>query len=597
MPDMNRPAARLSPNAVTVLRRRYLRKNDAGRVIETPAQMFRRVAANIAQAERLYAEPAEGRTGPASEHLGRAERAAAEAFQRMMARLDFLPNSPTLMNAGRELQQLSACFVLPVEDSLESIFEAVKHQALIHQSGGGTGFSFSHLRPKGDVVHTTSGIASGPVSFMRVFNMATEVIKQGGTRRGANMGILRVDHPDVLEFIEAKQAPRELTNFNISVALTDTFMRAVEQGRDYALINPRNGKPVTRLKAAAVFDRLVAAAWQTGEPGAIFLDTINATAPTPHIGRIESTNPCGEQPLLPYESCTLGSINVARFVIPGRGERARPRVDFERLAEVVRRAVRFLDDVIDMNHYPLPEIERMTKGNRKIGLGLMGFADLLIKMGIPYDTGDALTLGEHLMRVMWEEGRAASAELARTRGVFPNFKGSRLESDGHRLRNATVTTIAPTGTISIIADCSPGIEPLYGVSFVRTVMEDVRLATLHPEFVRRARTAGIYSPRLARRVAANESIQELTEIPANLRRLFITAHDISPEHHVRMQAAFQRSSDSGVSKTINLPASATKADVASAFLLAHRLGCKGLTVFRTGSREKQVLSCANLQYC
>ncbi len=584
--------SRLSPNALTVLQRRYLRKNDAGRLIETPRQMFRRVATNIAQAEARYRT-----TVPRPSHSRSPEQSLAALFDHLMSSLDFLPNSPTLMNAGRELQQLSACFVLPVEDSLETIFETVKHQALIHQSGGGTGFSFSRLRPKGDVVHTTSGVASGPVSFMRVFNMATEVIKQGGTRRGANMGILRVDHPDILEFITCKQDPKELTNFNISVGITDAFMRALEQNRDYPLVNPRTRRSVRRLKAAEVFDRLVGAAWRTGEPGIIFLDSINDTAPTPHIGQIESTNPCGEQPLLPYESCTLGSINVSRFVVTSRGRRGRSRIDFERLAQVTRTAVRFLDDVLDMNQYPLPDIEQMTKGNRKIGLGVMGFADLLILLDIPYDTAEALALGERLMCAIRDEAWAASADLAAERGVFPNFKGSRVESDGLRRRNASVTTVAPTGTISIIADCSPGIEPLYGVSFVRTVMEDVRLTSLHPEFVRRARAARVYSPRLARLVAANESIQNLTDIPADLRRLFVTAHDVTPAHHVRMQAAFQRYSDSGVSKTINLPASATVADVASAFLLAHRLGCKGITVFRSGSRDKQVMSCANLQYC
>jgi ribonucleoside-diphosphate reductase alpha chain len=574
--------SRLSENALTVLQRRYLAKNEAGKPVETPEHLFRRVADNVAEAERLY---------PGG---GKRTRRTADAFYRMMSRLDFLPNSPTLMNAGRDLQQLSACFVLPVDDSLESIFETVKQQALIHQSGGGTGFSFSRLRPKRDRVSTTSGIASGPVSFMRVFNMATEVIKQGGTRRGANMGILRVDHPDILEFIEAKQDSKELTNFNISVGITDTFMRALDQQRDYALVNPRTGRTAARLKAAEVFDRIIAAAWQSGEPGVIFLDTINAGNPTPHIGRIEATNPCGEQPLLPYESCTLGSINLAKFVA---GTSGRPRIDFARLTETIHLAVRFLDDVLDMNRYPLSQIETVTKGNRKIGLGVMGFADLLILLNIPYDTTEALRLGERLMRFVRDQGHAASAELAGERGVFPNFKGSRLESDKTRLRNATVTTVAPTGTLSIIADCSPGIEPLYGVSFIRTVMEDVRLTTLHPEFLRRALAAGIHSPRLLERVAANESIQEFSEIPAGLRRLFVTAHDIPPEHHVRMQAAFQKYSDSGVSKTINLPTTATTDQVASAFRLAYRLGCKGVTVFRTGSREKQVMSCANVQYC
>lgn len=567
---------------MTVLRRRYLAKHADGNKRETPAQMFRRVAENVAHAETLY--PCSRRTA----------RHYAQQFYEMMSRLDFLPNSPTLMNAGRDLQQLSACFVLPVEDSLESIFEAVKDQALIHQSGGGTGFSFSHLRPANDVVASTNGIASGPVSFIQVFNTATEVIKQGGTRRGANMGVLRVDHPDILAFIAVKQNPHELTNFNLSIAMTDAFMHALERDKDYALINPRTKRVVTRLKAALVFDRLTEAAWRTGEPGVIFLDTINATNPTPHIGRMESTNPCGEQPLLPYESCNLGSINMAHFLT---GTPRRPRIDYDRLKDTIRLAVRFLDDVVDMSHFPLPEIEAMTKGNRKIGLGVMGFADLLIQLNIPYDSAEALTLAEHIMRFLWEVGREASAELAAERGEFPNFKASRLESAGQRLRNATVTTIAPTGTISIIADCSPGIEPLYGISFVRTVMDDTRLISLHPAFIRHAKRAGIYSKKWIRRVAAHESIRGLTDIPESIRRLFVTAHDISPEHHVRMQAAFQKYSDSGVSKTINLPPTATKQDVASAFRLAYQLGCKGITVFRSGSREKQVMSCAGPQAC
>ena len=582
MRGSHRTASGLTPNALTVLRVRYLKKNPSGRPVETPGQMFRRVARNIVQAESRY--------NSGGEDHRRIER----TFHDMISRLEFLPNSPTLMNAGRDLQQLSACFVLPVEDSLESIFDAVKHQALIHQSGGGTGFSFSRLRPKNDPVATTSGIASGPVSFMQIFNQTTEVIKQGGTRRGANMGILRVDHPDILEFIDAKRNPDELTNFNLSVGLTNAFMRAVERRLTYALVNPRTGRSVGRLQAAAVFTRIANAAWRTGEPGVIFLDTINRGNPTPHLGRIESTNPCGEQPLLPYESCNLGSINLARFVA---GFPARPRIDFERLGGTVRAAVRFLDDVIDMNRYPLPDIEILTKGNRKIGLGVMGFADLLIMLKIPYDSAEALTMGKRVMRFVWEQGRAASADLARERGEFPNWSGSRLQAEGHRLRNATVTTVAPTGTISIIADCSPGIEPLYGVSFMRNVLEDVRLVTLHPLFVDMARAAGIYSERLARRVASQVSIRDIREIPEDLRRLFCTAHDVAPGHHVRMQAVFQEYSDSGVSKTINLPASATQKDVAAAYLLAHRLGCKGLTVFREGSRAKQVLTCSNIGVC
>lgn len=582
MPRTDSVKTRLSPNAVTVLRRRYLIKHADVRIRETPAQMFRRVADNVAQAETLYP------------HSRRTARHRAQQFYDMMSRLDFLPNSPTLMNAGRELQQLSACFVLPVDDSLESIFEAVKDQALIHQSGGGTGFSFSHLRPANDVVASTNGIASGPVSFMQVFNTATEVIKQGGTRRGANMGVLRVDHPDILEFIAVKQRPHVLTNFNLSIAMTDAFMHALEQGKDYALINPRTLRAVARLKAALVFDRLAEAAWKTGEPGVIFLDTINAANPTPHIGRMDSTNPCGEQPLLPYESCNLGSINIARFLT---GSPRRPRIDFDRLEDTIRLAVRFLDDVVDMSRFPLPQIDAITKGNRKIGLGVMGFADLLIQLNIPYGSAEAPVLAEQLMRFLWERGREASSELATERGVFPNFKGSRLESAGQRVRNATVTTIAPTGTISIIADCSPGIEPLYGISFVRTVMDDTRLVSLHPAFVRLAKRAGVYSKELIQRVAAHESIQDMTDIPESIRRLFVTAHDISPEHHVRMQAAFQKHSDSGVSKTINLPAAATKRDVASAFRLAYQLGCKGITVFRSGSREKQVMTCAMPSSC
>ncbi len=591
MSRASRDQPRLSANALTVLRRRYLTKNNAGKPIETPAQMFRRVAENVAKAERRSRKAAARRTGQGRGSTG---STVADAFYGLMSRLEFLPNSPTLMNAGRGLQQLSACFVLPVEDSLDNIFGAVKHQALIHQSGGGTGFAFSHLRPRNDHVASTSGVASGPVSFMRIFNMATEVIRQGGTRRGANMGILRVDHPDILEFIRVKQDLAELTNFNLSVGITDAFMRALERGKEYPLITPHGGRTVTRLKAQEVFDRIVEAAWATGDPGMIFLDTINRHNPTPHLGVIEATNPCGEEPLLAYESCILGSINLAQFV---GGLPNTPRIEYERLADVIPIAIRFLDNVIDVNRYPLPEIQRITEGNRKVGLGVMGFADLLIKLGIPYNSQDALTVGDEVMGFVKEHAHAASRQLAKERGVFPNYPGSRLASAGHKLRNATLTTIAPTGTISILADCSPGIEPLYAVSFVRTVMGDVRLVTTHPDFVARTRAAGVLSQDLLDRVAATESIQGLSQIPADLRRLFVTAHDISPEHHVRMQAVFQQHSDSGVSKTINLPADATRQDVASAFLLAHRLGCKGITVFRTRSRDKQVFSCANAEYC
>ena len=572
---------RLSANARTVLRQRYLAKNERGVVVESPADLFRRVAQDIALAERQHP--------PATR-----QRHLARQFYDLMASGTFLPNSPTLMNAGRPLQQLSACFVLPIDDSLESIFDAVKYQALIHQSGGGTGFSFSHLRPQADRVATTSGLASGPVSFMRVFNLSTDVIKQGGTRRGANMGILRVDHPDILEFIALKQNPSEMTNFNLSVGLTDRFMQAVRRKQGFALVNPRTAKPVRRISATLVFDHLVQAAWQSGEPGVVFLDRINKANPTPHLGPIEATNPCGEQPLLAYESCTLGSINVVQCIATHRNRRA---IDYERLALVVPLAVRFLDNVLDRTRFPFAAIETQTKLTRKIGLGIMGFADLLIQLGVPYDTEEALQIGKQLMSCIQSHAHAASQQLAKERGVFPAYKGSRLEAMGLRRRNATVTTIAPTGTISILADCSAGIEPLYGISVARTIMEDIRLESLHPEFLRQARSRRLPLAQLRREVGHAESIQHLTQIPEDLRQLFVTAHDITPTHHVQMQAVFQQYSDSGVSKTINLPTTATPQDVASAFLLAHELGCKGLTVYRSGSREHQVLACSHVQSC
>ncbi|MEY4704962.1 MAG: Ribonucleoside-diphosphate reductase NrdZ [Nitrospirota bacterium] len=575
------PRLRLSNHAKTVLRGRYLARNAAGTIVETPAQLLWRVATDIAKAERLYLA------------AGRLPHAAQRWYD-CMARLDFLPNSPTLMNAGRRLQQLSACFVLPIEDSLVSIYEGLKHQALIHQSGGGTGFSFSRVRPHHDRVASSSGVASGPISFMRLFNLSTDVIKQGGTRRGANMGILRVDHPDILDFIALKQTPTEMTNFNLSVGITDSFMQALAHQRTYALINPRTKKPTRRLPAQLVFDRIVEAAWANGEPGLVFLDTINRANPTPRLGAIESTNPCGEQPLLAYESCTLGSINVANFVT--RLEK-HPTIDFARLAETIPLTVRFLDNVIDRNRFPLSHIDRMTKRTRKIGLGIMGFADLLIALDIPYNSEAAILTAETLMQFFQAHAHRASADLATARGVFPAYRGSELQPLHLRRRNATVTTVAPTGSISLIANCSPGIEPIYGVQVVHTVMDGIVLTSLHPDFVRRARTLGLNLDRLQSDLAAQPSIQHLTSIPEALRRLFVTAHDVSPEQHVRMQAVFQRYSDSGVSKTINLPATATTADVAAAFLLAHRLGCKGLTVFRSGSRARQVLSCHPSQPC
>lgn len=575
------PRLRLSAHAKIVLRERYLAKNIAGTIIETPAQLFWRVATDIAQAERHY---------PAASRLSH----AAQRWYDCMARLDFLPNSPTLMNAGRRLQQLSACFVLPVEDSLTSIYDSLRHQALIHQSGGGTGFSFSHLRPHNDRVASSSGVASGPISFMRLFNLSTDVIKQGGTRRGANMGVLRIDHPDILDFIALKQTPTEMTNFNLSVGITDSFMKALAHHRTYTLINPHSNKPTRRLPAQLLFDRIVEAAWTSGEPGLLFLDTINRANPTPRLGMIESTNPCGEQPLLDYESCTLGSINVAHFVARPNTQ---PTIDFARLADTIVLAVRFLDNVIDRNRFPLPHIDRMTKHTRKIGLGIMGFADLLIALNIPYNSEAALHMATTLMEFFRSHAHFASTELATERGVFSAYRGSLLQTLHQRRRNATVTTIAPTGSISLIADCSPGIEPIYGVQEVRRVMNGIVLTSLHPAFIRRARALGLDLDSLRPDLAAHPSIQHVTHVPEELRRLFVTAHDVSPEHHVRMQAVFQRYSDSGVSKTINLPATATQAEVAAAFLLAYRLGCKGLTVFRTGSRERQVLSCSSAHPC
>ena len=564
---------KLPLNAIIVLERRYLRKDEKGRVIESTSQMFRRIAKSLAEVEKQY--------GKSNAEISRYE----DEFYRMMTRLEFLPNSPTIMNAGTMFRQLSACFVLPVEDSIEGIFDTLKAAAIIHKTGGGTGFSFSRLRPRGDVVRTTGGIASGAISFAKIYDTATEVMKQGGRRRGANMGILRVDHPEIMDFIVAKEKEGVLRNFNISVAITDKFMEAVEKDGDFELINPRNGEVVKSMKARAIWNLIIMMAWKNGEPGVIFIDTINRHNPTPHIGQIEATNPCGEQPLLPYESCNLGSIDVSKFVT------ADGKMDWDRLRKTVRLAVRFLDNVVDANVYTLPEIEKITKGNRKIGLGVMGFADMLIKMGIKYDTEEGLQTAEKLMKFINDEGKKMSAELGEEKGSFPNFKGSIWEKQFKTLRNATVTTVAPTGTISIIAGCSQGIEPLFAIAYVREVAESLgrSLVEVNSLFENIALKEGFYSEELIKKISRKTSIQDVEEIPEHIRKLFVTAHDISAEWHVRMQAAFQKYTDNAVSKTINFPNWATPNDIEKAYLLAYKLGCKGITVYRHGSREVQVL--------
>ncbi|MEI6103089.1 MAG: adenosylcobalamin-dependent ribonucleoside-diphosphate reductase [Methanothrix sp.] len=557
----------LSSNAATILKKRYLRRDERGAIAETPGEMFEHVAAHVSQAEIKH---------------GGNEKNFCRKFLKMMRDLEFLPNSPTLMNAGLPLGQLSACFVLPVEDSLAGIFEALKSMALIHQSGGGTGFSFSRLRPKNDVVRATGGVASGPVSFMRIFDTATDVIKQGGRRRGANMATLRVDHPDILEFIQAKEKPGFLENFNISVAATDEFMHAARQGEEIELINPRTGQVAGHINARETMDCIANSAWRGGDPGMIFIDRINAAHPLP--GLIESTNPCGEQPLLPFESCNLGSINLAKLV--ERGE-----MNWERLGELVSLAVRFLDDVIDMNCYPLQQIEETTLQSRKIGLGVMGFAEMLILMNISYNSLEAVRLAEGIMKFITQAARAASAELGEERGSFPLFEESRLKN-WSAMRNATVTTIAPTGTISIIAGTSSGIEPLFALAFVRRVLEGARLLEVSPLFEGAAAARGIYSSEMKAELAKKGSAADMAGVPQDLKDLFVTALDIPSEQHVRIQAAFQKYTDNAVSKTVNLPESATVDDVLRVFNMAYDLGCKGVTVFRYGSKS-QVLYLGN----
>ena len=569
----------ISQNALTVLQRRYLSKDPNGQITEKPEQMFSRVARHIAEAELIYdaAEPMD---------------MVAESFYHQMSTFKFLPNSPTLMNAGKELGQLAACFVLPVEDSLDGIFAALRNAAMIHKSGGGTGFSFSRLRPKNSMVGTTGGVASGPVSFMKIFNTATEQIKQGGTRRGANMAVLRVDHPDVMEFITCKKTDGDLNNFNISVGLDESFMAAVKDGRHYKLVNPSNGVSTGTLDATEVYDALVKNAWESGDPGIVFLDRINQDNPTPLLGEIESTNPCGEQPLLPMEACNLGSINLAKFVkADGLGN---TDIDYRELKKSVHLAVRFLDNTIDMSRYPLPEIDAMVKGNRKIGLGVMGFADLLFQLEIPYNSQKALETAEAVMSFIQKESHNASSLLSQDRGSFPNYGHSTLKgNNGDGRRNATTTTIAPTGTLSIIADCSSGIEPLFALSFVRNVMDNDTLTEVNPYFEAVARAEGFYSKELMERIASSGSIQNIESIPEAIRAIFVTSHDISPEWHIRMQAAFQKHTDNAVSKTVNLPHDATLEDVRRVYDLAYELDCKGVTIYRDGSKQQQVLSFKN----
>jgi len=561
-----RDELKLTVNAALVLKKRYLQRDSSGQVAETPDALFRRVARAVAQAERTDRAKHE------------------EAFYRAMSSLDFLPNSPTLMNAGTEMGQLSACFVLPVDDSIPGIFDALRCMAIVHQSGGGTGFSFSSLRPQGDLVRSTMGVASGPLSFMRVFDVTTDVIKQGGRRRGANMGILRCDHPDILDFIHAKQQEGLLDNFNLSVGITDAFMEALARDESYELRNPRGDRVAGRVRAADVFKQIAAQAWATGDPGVVFLDAMERTNPTPSLGRLEATNPCGEQPLLPWESCNLGSINLKNMVREGR-------LDRDRLVRTVELAVRFLDDVIDVNRYPLEQTGRITLQNRKIGLGLMGFADALTLLQIPYDSEQALELADDIAGLLQRESRRVSAALAGERGTFPAYPDStHAAAGGPPLRNATTTSIAPTGTISIIAGCSSGIEPLFAVSFVRNVIEGSRLVETNPVFERVAQQGGFWDQELMHEVARLGSIQQVEAIPAEVRRVFVTAHDIAPEWHVRMQAAFQRHCDNAVSKTINFGRHATVDQVEQAYRLAFDSGCKGITVYRDGSKSRQVLT-------
>jgi len=567
----------LSDNALKVIEKRYLIKDRQRKPVETPEDMLHRVAKHIASADSIY--------GASKEQIVKSEN----EFYQMMARLEFLPNSPTFTGAGTALGQLSACFVLPIEDDMKQILKTQMDMGLIHKSGGGTGFSFSRLRPKNDTVGSTGGVSSGPIGFMQMYNDTTECIKQGGTRRGANMGILRVDHPDILEFIDYKEKDGTLSNFNISVAITKEFMDALQQDAKYDLINPRSKKPIKQLDAKEVFEKIISGAHRNGEPGVIFLDKINEKNPTPQVGEIEATNPCGEQPLLPYESCNLGAINLKKFVKTESS--GKTVVDWDRLDKLIPSVVHFMDNSIDINKYPIPEIEKMTKLNRKIGITVMGFADMLYKLGIPYDSEEGLNLAEEVMGFIEKRSHEESAKLAKTRGEFPNFQGSIWDKKGApKMHNAATTSCNPTGTLSIIGTCSSGIEPFFALAYTKTVMDNDALPEVNEHFLKVAKQYGFYSDELMKQILQSGSIQSLNDIPDDIKRVFKVASDISPEWHIKMQAAFQRHTDGAISKTINFANTATIDDVREAYLLAYRLNCKGLTVYRDGSRAYQILT-------
>lgn len=566
----------LSDNAIKVLEKRYLKKDPAGNIIETPVELFKRVARSVASADEIL----DSSSNP---------KKTEEAFYMLMSRLWFLPNSPTLMNAGRKLGQLAACFVLPINDSMESIFEALKNTAMIHKSGGGTGFSFSMIRPRFEAVLTTAGVSSGPISFMNVFDTATETIKQGGARRGANMAVLRVDHPDIAAFINSKSEFDRFNNFNISVALTRKYMKALDEGNEYELVNPRTRKPTKSISAKKIFHMIVDSAWKCGEPGVIFIDRMNEKNPVPFLGDIEATNPCGEQPLLPYESCTLGSINLSRMITDSA-------IDYKKLKQTVHTAVHFLDNVIEINKYPIAAIEKKSKATRKIGIGVMGFADLLIHLGIAYDSQKAVKLAQQIMSFISKESREASKHLAKTRGNFPAYNDSRFDDESTPfMRNATTTTIAPTGSISIIANTSSGIEPIFAIAHKRRVLGGQSLAEFHAAFEKSARDNGYFNEALINHILRTGSVQKASSVPRKIKGVFKTAHDISPESHINIQAAFQKYTDNAVSKTVNFPARATRSDVEKVYLAAYEKNCMGVTIYRYGSREKQVLNIGHLK--